>query len=63
MRNENVNYFSEKENEFEEEDNEEIQKKLRERQNQSKLLKQKIDNMQAMEKEMENFNPDDYNIL
>jgi hypothetical protein len=62
MRNENVNYFSEKENEFEE-DKEEIQKKLKERQNHSKLLQDKITNMQKMEDEMKNFHPDDYNIL
>jgi hypothetical protein len=61
MRSENVNYFLEKENEFEE-DKEEIQKKLKERESQSQLLQQKIINMQIMEKEMENFNSDDYNI-
>jgi hypothetical protein len=29
---------------------------------QAQLLQQKISNMQTMEKEMENFNPEDYNI-
>jgi hypothetical protein len=47
MRSENVNYFSEKENEFEE-DKEEILKKLKERENQSKLLQDKITYMQIM---------------
>jgi hypothetical protein len=58
MRNENVNYFSEKENDFED-DQENIQIQLKERQNQSKLLQEKKTNMQIMEREMEFFNPDD----
>jgi hypothetical protein len=61
MRNENVSYFSRKENEFKE-DEEDIQKKLKERLNQAQLLQEKITNMMQMEKEMENFNPEDYNI-
>jgi hypothetical protein len=49
MKNENTYYFVEKEYEFKEND-EEVQKKLKERDNKSNLLQRKILNMQTMEK-------------
>jgi hypothetical protein len=61
MRSENTYYFIRKEYDFKE-DEEEIQRKLKERENQSNLLREKIINIQIMEKVMENFNPEDYNI-
>jgi hypothetical protein len=61
MRSENTYYFIRKEYDFKE-DEKEIQRKLKERENQSNLLREKITNMNLMEKAMENFNPEDYNI-
>jgi hypothetical protein len=57
MRSENIYYFTRKEYDFKEDD-EGIQRKLKERESQSQLLQQKITNIQIME----NFNSEDYNI-
>jgi hypothetical protein len=61
MKNENVYYFIEKEYDFKE-DEEAIQQQLKEAHIRSDFLQKKIQNMKTMEKEMENFNGDDYNI-
>jgi hypothetical protein len=61
MKNENVYYFIETEYDFKE-DEETIQKQLNEVNSRSDLLQKKIRNTQTMEKEIENFNADDYNI-
>jgi hypothetical protein len=61
MKNENVYYFIRNEYDFKE-DEAEIQKQLEKVESSSQLLKDKIDNMQTMEKEMENFSAEDYNI-
>jgi hypothetical protein len=61
MKNENIYYFIEKKYDFTE-DEETVQKQLKEFNIKSDLLQKKLKNMKTMGKEMGNFNADDYNI-